>query len=104
MRLCICVLVFVRRGMKNDQNRAEEFHLCFACRNDGGDQMVTKSELNISINSFVRNALEFQLKQVKREQFRRNIAEASQDQLFLADVAQCQKDFRFLDKEEFDEW
>lgn len=65
---------------------------------------VTKSELNISINSFVRNALEFQLKQVKREQFRRNIAEASQDQLFLADVAQCQKDFRFLDKEEFDEW
>lgn len=65
---------------------------------------VTKSELNISINSFVRNALEFQLKEVKREQFRRNIAEASQDQLFLADVAQCQKDFRFLDKEEFDEW
>ena len=65
---------------------------------------VTKSELNISINSFVRNALEFQLKEVKREQFRRNIADASQDQLFLADVAQCQKDFRFLDKEEFDEW
>ena len=65
---------------------------------------VTKSELNISINSFVRNALEFQLKEVKREQFRRNIAEASQDQLFLADVAQCQKDFRFLDKKEFDEW
>ena len=65
---------------------------------------VTKSELNISINSLVRNALEFQLKEVKREQFRRNIAEASQDQLFLADVAQCQKDFRFLDKEEFDEW
>ena len=65
---------------------------------------VTKSELNISINSFVRNALEFQLKEVKREQFRRNIAEASQDRLFLADVAQCQKDFRFLDKEEFDEW
>lgn len=65
---------------------------------------VTKSELNISINSFVRNALEFQLKEVKREQFRRNIAEASQDQLFLADVAQCQKDFRFLDKEELDEW
>ena len=27
---------------------------------------VTKSELNISINSFVRNALEFQLKEVKR--------------------------------------
>jgi len=65
---------------------------------------VTKSELNISMNSFVRNALEFQLKAVKRERFRRNIAEASEDQLFLADVAQCQKDFRFLDKEEFDEW
>lgn len=65
---------------------------------------VTKAEMNISINSFVRNALEFQLKEVKREQFRKDMAEASQDQLFLADVAQCQKDFQHPDKEEFEEW
>lgn len=57
-----------------------------------------------SINSLVREALEKYMQDIKNEDLRLDMVEASNDPLFSADVEDCTKAFRFTDKEGFPEW
>ena len=67
-------------------------------------QNLVKAGWKPSINSLVREALERYLKEVKQEKIRQDMLEASKDPLFLADVNDCAKSFRFVDKEGVPEW
>ena len=57
-----------------------------------------------SINSLVREALEKYLQDIKNEDLRLDMVDASNDPLFFADVETCAKSFRFTDKEGLPEW
>jgi Arc/MetJ-type ribon-helix-helix transcriptional regulator len=57
-----------------------------------------------SINNLVREALESYLAGVKKNRIREAMLRAIQDPLFLADVNECENDFRHTDKECNIEW
>ena len=65
---------------------------------------LVKKGRKSSINSLVREALELYLKEVRQEEIRKDMLQASKDPLFLADVNDCAKSFRFIDKEGMPEW
>lgn len=52
-----------------------------------------------SLNAFVEQALEEQIRRIKRAQIDRAIQEAGQDPLFLADVAGVMRAFAHADAE-----
>ncbi len=52
-----------------------------------------------SQSAFVEEALRQKLKEAKREKRRRALLAASKDPLFLADVAEIEKEFAFADAE-----
>jgi Arc/MetJ-type ribon-helix-helix transcriptional regulator len=57
-----------------------------------------------SINGLVREALERYMVEMKREEIRQDMLEASQDPLFNADVNDCKAAFHNTDKENMPEW
>ena len=67
-------------------------------------RLLAKKELNSSINSLVREALERYLAEKNKEEIRSDMLEASRDPLFLADVKSCTHAFRYADSEDLPEW
>ena len=66
-----------------------------------------REKANVSINNIVREALEKYLAEKRREEFRQDMLEASQDPLFLADAEKCMRDFENIDRESWEsvpEW
>jgi Arc/MetJ-type ribon-helix-helix transcriptional regulator len=52
-----------------------------------------------SLTSFVENALNNELKALKKAEIRKEIIAASKDPLFLADIAEIEEDFKYPDFE-----
>jgi Arc/MetJ-type ribon-helix-helix transcriptional regulator len=52
-----------------------------------------------SLTSFVENALNNELKALKKAEIRKEIIAASKDPLFLADIAEIEEDFKYSDFE-----
>ena len=65
-------------------------------------RVFAREKANISINNLVREALEKYLEEKRREEFRRDMLEASQDPLFLADAEKCASDFVHIDRENWE--
>lgn len=57
-----------------------------------------------SINNLVREPLGEYLKEVQQIRIREAMLRAAKDPLFLADVSECENDFRHVDKECSVEW
>jgi Arc/MetJ-type ribon-helix-helix transcriptional regulator len=53
-----------------------------------------------SMNAFVKTAIKDELDAIKKEQIRKEIMQASNDPMFLADIAEIEKDFKDADFEE----
>ena len=53
-----------------------------------------------SLNAFMETAVKDELDNLKKEKIRQAILEASQDPLFLADIEEVEKDFKFADFDE----
>ncbi len=53
-----------------------------------------------SFTSFVENALNSELKVLKKAEIRKEIIAASKDPLFLADIAEIEEDFKYSDFEQ----
>ena len=66
-----------------------------------------REKANVSINNVVREALEKYLAEKRREEFRQDMLDASQDPLFLVDAEKCAHDFEHIDRESWEsvpEW
>ena len=70
----------------------------------GEIRQVVQKGWKPSMNSVVREALEKYLQEIKQEQIRLDMLEASNDPLFLADVKECSRAFRSVDQESSAEW
>ena len=53
-----------------------------------------------SLNAFVESALKEKFEKIHNEQIQREIIEASKDPMFLADIAEIERDFKHVDFEQ----
>lgn len=63
--------------------------------------IVQKSDYR-SLNAFVETAIVEMIKRHRKDEIKRQLSAASHDPLFLADVAEVQRDFQDADWENFD--
>ncbi len=60
---------------------------------------VVEDGLFKSLNALVESALKAKLETLHREKIRQEIIEASQDPMFIADIAEIEQDFKHVDFE-----
>ncbi|WP_457558754.1 hypothetical protein [Candidatus Harpocratesius sp.] len=53
-----------------------------------------------SVSSLIGNALQEHLKRIKKEQIKKALENASKDPLFLSDIEEITKDFKYTDYNE----
>lgn len=53
-----------------------------------------------SMTDFVENAIKNKLNDIKKEKIRQEIIKASKDPLFLSDIKEIEKDFKYTDFEQ----
>ncbi|MBM3707820.1 MAG: hypothetical protein FJW69_05695 [Actinobacteria bacterium] len=56
-----------------------------------------------SMTDFVENAIKNKLDDIKKEKIRQEIIKASKDPLFLSDIKEIEKDFKYTDFEQQEE-
>lgn len=61
-------------------------------------QLVKKGEAK-SQSEFFAKALRAKLQQIEREEWERSLEAASKDPLYLADIEEVERDFRYADAE-----
>lgn len=52
-----------------------------------------------SQNALVREALQHELRRLRAAEFEREMEDAARDPLFMRDLEECMRDFRFVDAE-----